>query len=120
MVLLLNLALAVGVLVGYLAWGRQVVALERELALARQRILPAGVEQTFTAQGVVRALVPEIGVVVLTHEAIGGFMPAMTMGFRARDPEALKGLAVGDVVRFTLRGIPPNLVITEIAAQGKS
>jgi len=119
-VLLMNLALALGIGIGYLAWGRQVVILEEDLARARQRMRPAGVEQVFAAVGVVRALIPEIGVIVLTHDAIGDFMPPMTMGFRARDPQLLQRLAVGDNVRFTLRGVPPNLLITEIAKQGQS
>ena len=119
-VLLVNVALAVGVLIGWATWGRQAALLELELAQARQRAVPPGVEQTFNAEGVVRATVPEIGVVVLTHEQIVGFMPSMTMGFRVSDPETLKGLAAGDVVRVTLKGVPPNLVITRIIVQGKS
>jgi Cu/Ag efflux protein CusF len=119
-VLLVNVALAVGLLIGWATWGRQAAQLEVELAQARQRAVPPGVEQTFNAEGVVRATVPEIGVVVLTHEQIAGFMPSMTMGFRVSDPEALKGLAAGDVVRVTLKGVPPNLVITRITVQGKS
>src|SRR5262245_54460484 len=112
-VLLVNVALAVGVLIGWATWGRQAAQLELELAGARLRAVPPGVEQTFTAEGVVRATVPEIGVVVLTHEQIAGFMPSMTMGFRVSDPETLKGLAAGDVVRVTVKGVPQNLVMTK-------
>lgn len=111
----MNLALGLGVAFGYLAWGRQVAGLEADLALARQRSLQAGVERLFEARGVVRAILQEIGVVVLTHDDISGFMPAMTMGFRLRDPQLLQGLSVGDTVRFTLKGVPPNLVIVEVA-----
>jgi len=113
-ILLMNLGLALGVGLGYLAWGRQVVGLEAELALARERTLQAGVERVFDARGVVRAVLQEINVVVLSHDDIGGFMPSMTMGFRLRDPQLLQGIAVGDTVRFKLRGIPPNLVIVEM------
>ena len=113
-ILLMNLALALGVGLGYLAWGRQVAGLQTELALARERSLQAGVERAFDAQGVVRAVLQDIGVVVLTHDDIGGFMPSMTMGFRIRDPQLLQGVAVGDTVRFKLRGIPPNMVIVEM------
>jgi len=113
-ILLMNLGLALGVGLGYLAWGRQVIGLEAELALARERTLQAGVERVFDARGVVRAVLQEINVVVLSHDDIGGFMPSMTMGFRLRDPQLLQGIAVGDTVRFKLRGIPPNLVIVEI------
>ena len=114
-ILLMNLALALGVGLGYLAWGRQVAGLETELALARERSLQAGVERVFDAQGVVRAVLQEINVVVLTHDDIGGFMPSMTMGFRLRDPQLIQGIAVGDTVRFKLQGVPPNLVIVEMA-----
>jgi Cu/Ag efflux protein CusF len=77
------------------------------------------VEQKWTVQGVVRALLPEINVLVVTHEEISGYMPAMTMGFRARDPKLYDGIEVGDSIRFTLRGVPPNVLITEIGKQGK-
>ena len=119
-VLLMNLALALGISIGYIAWGRQVPALEAELALAKQRIVPLGVERVFEGQGVIRALIQEINVLVLSHDEINGFMPSMTMGFRLRDPQLFQGLAVGDLVRFTLKGVPPNLVIVEIAKGAKS
>ena len=63
--------------------------------------------------GVVRAVIPELGIVVLTHADIPGYMPGMTMGFRAtaKIPE---GLSVGDAVRFTVRGSPPLVVLTAI------
>jgi len=117
-VVLMNLALGLGVALGYLAWGRQVAGLEAELALARERSLQAGVERTFEARGVIRAVLSEINVVVLSHNDISGFMPSMTMGFRISDPQLLRGIAVGDTVRFRLKGVPPNLVIVAIAKQG--
>jgi len=114
----MNLALGLGVAFGYLAWGRQVAGLEAELTVARERSLQAGVERTFEAQGVIRAVLSDINVVVLSHSDIGGFMPSMTMGFRISDPQLLRGIAVGDTVRFRLKGVPPNLVIVAIAKQG--
>ena len=63
--------------------------------------------------GTVRAVLPELGIVVLTHADIPGYMPGMTMGFRAttKIPETL---SVGDAVRFTVRGSPPLVVLTAI------
>jgi Cu/Ag efflux protein CusF len=118
-VVLVNLALGLGLLVGYLAWGRPLSSVRREVAELRGQAVPAGVERTFRARGVVRAVVPEINVIVLSHEDIPGFMPPMTMGFRAQDPRLYDGVAVGDVLAFTLRGIPPNLVITELRKEGR-
>jgi len=46
-------------------------------------------------------------------------MPPMTMGFRAQDGKLLDGVEVGDVLAFTLRGVPPNLVLTELRKEGK-
>jgi Cu/Ag efflux protein CusF len=64
--------------------------------------------------GVVRAVVPELGIIVLTHADIPGFMPGMTMGFRVAAPAIPPELSVGDAVRFTVRGSPPLVVLTAI------
>src|SRR5207249_9600854 len=89
-VLLLNLALAVGVLLGWLAWGREVSRLEARLSQS-QRVVVIGGEQTWVVKGVVRAVIPEIQVLVLTHDEIPGFMSAgMTMGFKVRDAKLLE------------------------------
>lgn len=119
-VLLLNLAVAVGVLVGWLAWGREVSRLESRLS-QNQRLVVIGGEQTWMVKGVVRAVIPEIQVIVLTHDEIPGFMAAgMTMGFKVKDPKLLERARVGDVVRFTLTGVPPDVQITALATEGQS
>lgn len=114
-VLLVNLALGVGLLLGYLAWGRELTRLGRELEQARTRQLVAGSQRTWHARGVVRAVLPELNVVVLTHEDLPGYMGSMTMGFRVHDPKLYDGLDIGDTVRFTLTGAPPDVEITAIA-----
>lgn len=56
--------------------------------------------QRYTVRGrVVEA--PEAGTVTVEHEAIPGYMAAMTMPFTARAPAELDGLAPGDAVQFT-------------------
>ena len=112
-VLLVNLALLVGVGWGWVVWGRQTARLAGELAVARSAALVGG-EREWTARGVVRAIMPEINVLVLTHEDIPGYMSAMTMGFRAAAPKIHEAVRVGDEVRFTLRGVVPNVAITAI------
>jgi len=114
-VVLLNLALAVGVGWGYAFWGLRAARLERELAAARAAAAAvAAVEREWTVDGVVRAVFPEISVLVITHGEIAGFMPAMTMGFRTASPKIQEAVSVGDAVRFTIRGIPPNVAVTAI------
>jgi Cu/Ag efflux protein CusF len=109
-VVLVDLAVLLGVGAGYLWWGRQAARLERELAQARA--VQMTVEREWTVRGVVRAVMPEANLVVLSHEEIPGYMPAMTMGFRVAAPQIYDGVQIGDAVRFTVRGVPPNMVLT--------
>lgn len=113
-VTLVNLALVVGLGSGYLWGGRQTARLRGELAAAARTTAATGVEREFQGQGVVRALLPELNVIVLTHNDIVGYMPPMTMGFRAASPPLFDGVEVGDTVHFVLRGTLPNLVLTGI------
>ena len=113
-VLLINLALGVGLLFGYLAWGREAVRLGQELEQARRQQAVVGTQRTWQSRGVVRAVLSELNVVVLTHEELTGYMGPMTMGFRVHDPRLYDGLDIGDTVRFTLTGVPPNVEITAL------
>lgn len=112
-VVLIDLALALGVGWGYLFWGLRAARVERELALAQVSVA-AGVERVWQIEGVVRAVLPEIGVLVITHGEIPGYMPAMTMGFKEVSPKIHASVQAGDAVRFTLRGVPPNVAVTAI------
>ena len=112
-VLLIDLALLVGVGWGYAFWGQREGRLERELAEARAAAA-SGIERQWIVEGVVRAVFPELGVIVLTHGDIPGYMPAMTMGFRVASPKIQEAVSAGDEVRFTLRGVVPNLAVTAI------
>jgi Cu/Ag efflux protein CusF len=114
-ILLVDLALLLGLGAGYLWWGQQARRLAAELATARAAAAAAaGGEREYHATGVVRAGLAELGIVVITHGDIPGYMPAMTMGFRAGAPNILDSVKPGDEVRFTLRGTPPNMAITAI------
>ena len=112
-VLVINVALVVGVGWGYAFWGLRVGRLERQLAEAKAAA-ESGIERQWTVDGVVRAIFPELGVLVLTHGEIAGYMPAMTMGFRVASPKIQEAVSVGDAVRFSLRGVPPNVAVTTI------
>ena len=63
-------------------------------------------ERQWVVEGVVRAIFPELEVLVITHGEIQDFMPAMTMGFRVASPKIQEAVSVGDEVRFTLQGVP--------------
>ena len=117
---LLNLALGVGLLIGYLWWGREAARARQETTVTIQAGAAAFEEREWAVRGVVRSVIPEINVLVVTHEDIPGFMPSMTMGFRAANPKLYAGLQVGDLIRFTLKGVPPNVTIVAITKEGKT
>ena len=50
-------------------------------------------QRTFTLQGQVQSLDVPRRIVVIKHEEIAGFMPAMTMPYEAADAKLLDGLA---------------------------
>ena len=113
-ILLVDLALLLGLGAGYLLWGRDAGRVSGAVGLGA-----ASGPREWQAQGVVRATLPELGVVVLTHGDIPGYMPAMTMGFRIESAHTADGISVGDAVRFTLRGTPPQVTLTAIEKTGQ-
>jgi len=113
----LNLVLALGIGMGYGAWGHRAVAADREASAAMAQVerlererqaCTAGAragEQQWEGRGIVRATYPQL--LVITHEEIRGLLSARTTGFRVASPAspASRGSArVGDPVRFWLRG----------------
>jgi len=59
-------------------------------------------QKTFPARGVVRELKPDGKTVVIQHEDVTNYMPAMTMPFDVMDSGELKGLQPGDAVTFRI------------------
>jgi Cu/Ag efflux protein CusF len=108
-VLLVNAALLLsGAVGGWQVWRRAAGPADA------QAITWGGPEREWhDIHGVVRAVLPELGIIVLTHTDIPGYMPGMTMGFRATT-QIPEGLSVGDAVRFSVRGSPPLVVLTAI------
>lgn len=119
-VLLINLALAVGLSIGYGLWGRQnsklviqLVTLQEQADLLRRErdAVAAGAAsgvQQWQGRGVVRAAYPNM--LMITHEDIAGGLPARTTGFRYVEGVSA---SVGDAVRFWLQGteIDGSLVV---------
>ncbi len=81
--------------------------------------LPAGA-QVFTVRGVVRELRPDQREVVIRHEAIPGYMAAMTMPFTVREPADLAGLTPGDTVQFCLTVTEEEGWIDQIRVLGRA
>jgi len=83
--------------------------------LAELRANPPRPDREWQTAGVVRAVISDAQVVVLSHGEMPGYMRAMTMGFRAATPRLYEGIKVGDEVEFTVRGRPPRVAITAMA-----
>ena len=58
--------------------------------------------RTFTLQGQVQSLDAPRKLVIVKHEEIKGFMPAMTMPYEVEDAKALDALAPGDLINASL------------------
>ncbi len=112
--ILVNLAFAVGLGLGYGAWGRRLVALDGEVKTAQAQVEQLGREreacfagarvgeQLWEGRGVVRAVYPKL--LLITHEDIPGLLPARTTGFRLADSASQGQAHVGDPIRFWLQG----------------
>jgi Cu(I)/Ag(I) efflux system protein CusF len=62
---------------------------------------PAQAAEHWDARGVIERFGPERKSVSIAHEAIPGYMGAMTMSFEPRDSDQLARFAIGDRVSFT-------------------
>lgn len=120
-VILLNLTLALGLLIGSLWWGEDLSHIHQDLAAARRgREAQQVAEQQGIAQGIVRGVFPQKKLLYLTHSDIPGLMPSMTMGFRTEDPTLTRGLAPGDQVQFTVQRTGKQLAVIALRKEGGS
>jgi protein SCO1 len=79
--------------------------------------------QTFVVKGVVIRLEPDGKTIVINHEAIPNYMPAMTMSFEVRDTNELRGLNPGDPITFHMVVTPEHgwvEDITKVAGAGQT
>ncbi|MGA2748894.1 MAG: SCO family protein [Verrucomicrobiota bacterium] len=70
--------------------------------------------QTFIVNGVVKELEQDGKTVLIRHEAISNYMPAMTMPFEVRDTNQLRGLKSGDTITFQMVVTPTDGWIDKI------
>jgi Cu/Ag efflux protein CusF len=114
-IILINLAVGVGFVLGSLWWGREVGRLRHELSTVQQEtVAPSSAQGPWSAQGVVRVIAPEINRIFIDHAEIPGLMEAMTMAFEPEDPRLLNGVSPGDQVHFRLREKAGRLILVGI------
>jgi len=97
-------------------WSRSCTLLVLLLAVACQRTEPTG---TFIGRGVVKDILPKERQVIIAHEAIPGFMDAMTMGFEVKEERLLEGIAKDQEVTFTVEKTQDSLYLTALAREGE-
>jgi len=74
--------------------------------------------RAFTAQGVIQHISADRHVATIQHDAIPGYMDAMTMDFPVRDEHLLDGLTRGDKITFTLEVTKDDSWITNVQRTG--
>ncbi len=75
---------------------------------------------TYQLTGQVLAINQETKQILVKHEDIPGFMPAMTMPYSVSDPALLKDRAVGDLVTATLKVERDGALLTAITKTGSA
>jgi protein SCO1/2 len=76
--------------------------------------------RTYPLQGQVLAVTDDRQQATIKHEAIPGLMAAMTMTFRVRDPELLRGIEPGALINATLVVEENGAYMTEVKKVGEA
>ena len=76
--------------------------------------------RTYELTGQILVVKPETNEVLVKHEDIPGFMPAMTMPYVVKDPQLLAGRAAGDLITATLKVEPDLAHLTRITRTGSA
>jgi protein SCO1/2 len=74
--------------------------------------------RTYQLTGQVLAVRPETSEILVKHEDIKDFMPAMTMPYKVKDTALLNGRAPGDLITATLNVAPDLAWLSAIAKTG--
>jgi len=72
--------------------------------------------RVYEATGRVVSITP--GFATVAHDEIPGFMTPMTMEFELASPALARGIVPGQRIRFTLRVVGEDMVITGLARSG--
>lgn len=88
--------------------------------LAAAGCRPAPVTPSYELQGQVLAVRPETSEILVKHDDIKGFMPAMTMPYKVKDPALLKERVPGDLITATLLVEPELAWLSAITKTGSA
>jgi protein SCO1/2 len=74
----------------------------------------------YQLSGQILVVKPETNEVLVKHEDIPGFMPAMTMPYVVKDPALIKDRVAGDLITATLNVAPEGPFLTAIVKTGSA
>lgn len=77
-------------------------------------------QRSYALQGQVQSIDMPRKLLIVKHEEIKGFMPAMTMPYEVQDPKALDTLAPGDLISSTLVVFSNGAHLTNIRKVGNA
>lgn len=81
---------------------------------------PRNETRTYQLMGQILVVKPETNEVLVKHEDIPGFMPAMTMPYTVSDPALLKDRAPGDLITATLKVETERAYLSAITKTGSA
>lgn len=76
--------------------------------------------RTYQLTGQILVVKPETNEVLIKHQDIPGFMPAMTMPYVVKDPAIIKGRVAGDLITATLNVSPDTAYLSAITKTGSA
>ena len=76
--------------------------------------------RTYQLTGQILVVKQETNEVLVKHEDIPGFMPAMTMPYTVKDPALIKERAAGDLITATLKVAPEGAFLSAITKTGSA
>jgi protein SCO1/2 len=74
----------------------------------------------YSLQGQVLAVTPDHQQATIKHEEIKGFMAAMTMSYKMKDPQELKDIVPGDLINATLIVETNGAFVTDVKKVGEA
>ncbi|MES1256448.1 MAG: SCO family protein [Acidobacteriota bacterium] len=90
------------------------------LALAAGGCSRPSDQRTYPLQGQVVALSADRQQATVKHEEIKGFMPAMTMPYKVKEPQAVGGVKPGDLIHATLVVVSNDAYLTDVRKVGEA
>ena len=88
------------------------------LALLTGACSPSAPAKTYQLTGQILGIRPEAREMLVKHDDIKGFMPAMTMPYKVKDLSLLEGRVAGDLITATLEVGKTDAVLTAVTKTG--